>query len=238
MNQVLPIIITGIVILGLIGTPTPTTTVLLDLYATKSLTKQSPEPSDDDTVQPERQSQQPSESSGSTIVRPERQLQFNPEQQEDDGNGNEAAIEEKDEQFRDVLQEDDDNANDEEEEILDERIEIDKKAPIAISDDNIYIVWFNDRNTPNNNSEVLFRSSNDSGATFSDKINLSNTTDADSVDAKISAEGNNVIITWWEQNETSNEPVVRMSSDNGATFGPLLILATNGTIGQAAAAEE
>ena len=34
------------------------------------------------------------------------------------------------------------------------RVEIDKKAPIAISGDNVYIVWFNDQNTPNNNSEV------------------------------------------------------------------------------------
>ena len=122
---------------------------------------------------------------------------------------------------------DNDNNNDEE---LDEQIEIDKKAPIAVSGKNVYIVWFNDQNTPNNNSEVLFRYSNDSGATLSDKINLSNTTNADSVDAEIDAIGNNVVITWWERNQTSNEPVVRTSIDNGTTFGPLLKLATNGPI--------
>ena len=43
------------------------------------------------------------------------------------------------------------------------------RSPIAISGDNVYIVWFNDLNTPNNNSEVLFRSLNDSGVTFTDK---------------------------------------------------------------------
>jgi hypothetical protein len=42
---------------------------------------------------------------------------------------------------------------------------------------------------------------------------------------------NNVIVTWWERaNANNNEPVMRMSNDNGQTFGPLLKLATNGTI--------
>jgi hypothetical protein len=113
-----------------------------------------------------------------------------------------------------------------------EQVEIDKKAPIAISGDNAYIVWFNDQNTPNNNSELLFRSSNDSGITFADKINLSNTTTADSINAEIAADGNNVILTWWERNSTSEEPVVRISTDSGTTFGPILRLTSNGTIGE------
>jgi hypothetical protein len=49
-------------------------------------------------------------------------------------------------------------------------------APIAIAGDNIYIVW------PTNEKgkdEVMFRASTD-GETFADKINLSNTTDAQS----------------------------------------------------------
>jgi len=103
-----------------------------------------------------------------------------------------------------------------------------EKAPIAISGDNIYIAW------PTNstgNDEVTFRASTDSGATFSDKINLSNSTGAESQDVEIAADGDNVIVTWWERNQTAEEPVVRMSTDNGATFGPLLKLAANGTIG-------
>ena len=36
-------------------------------------------------------------------------------------------------------------------------------------------------------------------------------------------------VTWWERNETSDTPVARVSNDNGDTFGPLLVLATNGT---------
>ena len=68
--------------------------------------------------------------------------------------------------------------------------------------------------------------------TFADKINLSNTTAADSINAEIAADGNNVVITWWERNATGEEPVVRASADNGATFGPLLKLSNNRTIGQ------
>jgi hypothetical protein len=47
----------------------------------------------------------------------------------------------------------------------------------------------------------VFRVSNDVGATCGDKINLSNTTASDSQDAGISADGNNVVITWWDRNQ-------------------------------------
>jgi hypothetical protein len=47
-----------------------------------------------------------------------------------------------------------------------------------------------------------------------------------------------VIVTWWERNQTANEPVARVSTDNGATFGPTLVLATNGTIGEVAEEED
>jgi hypothetical protein len=66
------------------------------------------------------------------------------------------------------------------------------------------------------------------------QTNLSNTTGSDSQDAEIAAEGVNVIVTWWERNQTPNEPVARISTDNGPSVAPLLVLATNGTIGKAA----
>jgi hypothetical protein len=111
----------------------------------------------------------------------------------------------------------------------------DTKAPSAVSGDNIYITWWTNKT---GNDEVLFRASTDAGTTFSDKINLSNTTGAESQDAEIVAEGGNVIITWWERNQTSDTPVIRVSTDNGATFGPMLMLATNGTIGESAEEDE
>jgi len=101
-------------------------------------------------------------------------------------------------------------------------------VPIAASDNNVYITWWTNKT---GNMEVMFRASTDNGVTFGDKMNLSNTTEADSDDAEIAASGNSVYVTWWERNETSDEPVARVSNDNGATFGPLLRLATNGTIG-------
>ena len=101
-------------------------------------------------------------------------------------------------------------------------------APIATSGDNAYITWWSNKT---GNEEVMFRASTDNGATFGDKINLSNTTAADSDDAEIAASGDSVYVTWWERNETSDTPVARISNDNGATFGPMLMLATNGTIG-------
>ena len=80
----------------------------------------------------------------------------------------------------------------------------------------------------------MFRASSDGGKTFGDKINLSNTPGVDSINAEIDTAGNNgVVVTWWERaNATSNEPVMKISNDNGKTFGPLLKLSTNGTIGK------
>src|SRR5918996_1899194 len=112
------------------------------------------------------------------------------------------------------------------------------KAPSVISGDNVYIVWFTDKGTQNSNGEVIFRASTDGGATFGNKTNLSNTATADSVDAEISAEGGSVVVTWWERNQTSDTPVMRVSNDNGETFGPVLNLAANGTIGLEEEAEE
>lgn len=105
-----------------------------------------------------------------------------------------------------------------------------RAAPIAISGDNTYIAWWTN-NT--GNDEVMFRSSNDGGASFTDKINLSNTTNADSQDVEIAADGDTVIVTWWERNQTAEEPIMRISTDGGETFGSLLRLAANGTIGEA-----
>jgi predicted membrane-bound mannosyltransferase len=104
-----------------------------------------------------------------------------------------------------------------------------KLAPAVVSGDNIYIAWWTN-NTENKNEEVMFRASNDGGATFSNKTNLSNTPNADSWRVEIAGEGDNVVVSWWETNQTSDTPVARISNDAGQTFGPLLRLATNGTI--------
>ena len=82
MSQVLAFILVGLVLLVVIGSST--TNMVLDLYATKGLQKQTKEISNEPTVQPERDSQQSQEASGSTTIQPERQSQFNSQQQENE----------------------------------------------------------------------------------------------------------------------------------------------------------
>ncbi|NOJ32746.1 MAG: hypothetical protein DA329_11470 [Candidatus Nitrosocosmicus sp.] len=105
-----------------------------------------------------------------------------------------------------------------------------RKAPPSISGENVYVAW-QTNDTANNNEEVMFRASTDGGATFGEKINLSNTTNADSWKVEIDSDADSVVVTWWETNQTSDTPVIRVSTDNGATFGPMLMLTTNGTLG-------
>jgi hypothetical protein len=126
------------------------------------------------------------------------------------------------------------------------------QAPSVVTGDNVYIAWWNGTaGEPDIQTDVMFRASTDGGETFSDKINLSNTTDSDSWRVEIAAEGENVVVSWWEtmaSNQTTaagtnqtegagaailpqDIPVMRVSNDGGETFGPILMLATNGTIG-------
>ena len=105
------------------------------------------------------------------------------------------------------------------------------KAPMVASGENLYIVWWTNKS---GNWEVMFRASNDAGQTIGDKINLSNSSNSDSQNAEIVASGNNVFVSWWETstdpaNKTS-ESVLRISNDNGNTFGPILMLGNNGTL--------
>ena len=44
----------------------------------------------------------------------------------------------------------------------------------------------------------MFRASTDGGKIFGEKINLSNTSNVDSVDREIAASGSNVFVAWWE----------------------------------------
>ena len=64
---------------------------------------------------------------------------------------------------------------------------------------------------------------------FSNKINLSNSSKSDSQDVQISAAGNNVYVSWWERTDKSDEPVMRLSNDNGKTFGEKIMLSGNRT---------
>lgn len=98
------------------------------------------------------------------------------------------------------------------------------RASIAVSGDNIYLTWW-DNKTGNN--EVFFAASNDGGKTFDKEINLSNAKGG-SADSQIAAQGDNVYVTWWD-NKTGNWQVFsRASSESGKTFGDSVLLKSIG----------
>ena len=105
-----------------------------------------------------------------------------------------------------------------------------KKAATVVVGDTVCVVWFTDEGMPNSHGEVIFRASQEGGETNGEKINLSNTTDADSINAEIGADAEMVVITWWERSNKTDVPVMKVSTDNGISFGPLLKLGANGTL--------
>jgi hypothetical protein len=94
------------------------------------------------------------------------------------------------------------------------------RVPIAISGDNVYLTWW-DNKTGNN--EVFFARSTDNGKTFDTTINLSNATGA-SADNEISAQGDNVYVTWWDNKTTNWEVFSRASTNGGETFNEAVML--------------
>jgi len=87
---------------------------------------------------------------------------------------------------------------------------------IAVSGSNVYAAWWNNKT---GDFEVMFRTSADNGHTFGPKINLSNSPGVDSTAAQIGTEGKNVYVIWWETSGHTAEPFLRISYDNGNTFG-------------------
>lgn len=102
-------------------------------------------------------------------------------------------------------------------------------VPLSASGDNVYVSWVGNKT---GNFEVMFRVSNDNGKTFSDKINLSNTTDSDSLDPHIAANAENVYVSWHD-NQTGNwDTYLRTSKDSGQTFGDTIMINGTGTMPQ------
>jgi hypothetical protein len=102
-------------------------------------------------------------------------------------------------------------------------------APIAVSGNNVYVSWWSNKS---GDWEIFFKASSDAGKTFGPTINLSNSPGVVSDNTSIAALGNNVYVSWWEeqsqsQNGTSSQPVLRTSADNGKTFGDKIILSNN-----------
>jgi hypothetical protein len=99
---------------------------------------------------------------------------------------------------------------------------------IAASGDNVYLTWHRNKT---GNWEVLFKASNDSGKSFADKVNLSNSTTSDSTFMNgIAASGDNAVHVSWNDNKTGNvETYVITSQDGGKTFGKTIKVNGTGT---------
>jgi hypothetical protein len=82
---------------------------------------------------------------------------------------------------------------------------------IAVSDNIVYIVWKDE------NGEIMFRKSVDSGATFGDAINLSNSINA-SGNPAIAVSGNTVHVVWTDNISTNADIFYRRSTDGGESF--------------------
>jgi hypothetical protein len=65
-------------------------------------------------------------------------------------------------------------------------------APVATFENDVYVAWWTNKT---GNDEVMYRLSSDAGKTFTDKINLSNTPNSDSVHVEISADEGKVAVT-------------------------------------------
>jgi hypothetical protein len=104
---------------------------------------------------------------------------------------------------------------------------------ISISNNNVYVEWLNGTFLGKSFPllrDILFKSSNDFGATFDDNtINLNNYTGGWAKDPKIKAFNNKVYATWIEKlpRKKNGEIYFRQSINNGKTFGDIINFSDN-----------
>jgi hypothetical protein len=113
-------------------------------------------------------------------------------------------------------------------EIIQPMPRIDNAATMVSAGNNVYIIWHEDVNRTGH-PEILFRTSNDGGATFENIVNLSNSPDGRSDNPAISEEGRDVFITFWDDKSGERNPYFIASNDGGIHFGNLIKL--NATAG-------
>ena len=87
---------------------------------------------------------------------------------------------------------------------------------IAVSGNNVYVIWQDDTGNTGNTS-LFFQKSSDGGATFSDTINLSNDTGF-ATDPRMSLFGNAIHVIWQDDTLGPDEILYKRSIDNGNSF--------------------
>ena len=98
---------------------------------------------------------------------------------------------------------------------------------IAAYDEIVHVAWIDDSL---GNEEILLARSIDNGTTFSEAINLSNTTNTNSRNLELSAFENNVYAVWLDEDEQENGIILfKASNDGGETFSHPMTIARNVT---------
>ena len=98
---------------------------------------------------------------------------------------------------------------------------------IAAYDGIVHVAWIDDSL---GNEEILLARSIDNGTTFSEAINLSNTTNTSSRNLELSAFDKNIYAVWLDEDEKGNGIILfRASNDGGETFGNPITIARNVT---------
>jgi len=97
---------------------------------------------------------------------------------------------------------------------------------LSIIGNMIHVIWQDDTPGPD---DILYKRSIDSGNSFSEIMDMSNSLDTDSVDGKVYAINNTVYIVWTEGNFDDGRTSIfsKTSSDSGATFDQTINLSNN-----------
>ena len=96
-------------------------------------------------------------------------------------------------------------------------------------ENNIYVVWQESvtESSPEHNYDIYFIKSEDNGKTFSDPINLSNSTEF-SERPQIAVSKNGIFIVWADTiNPNNKEIIFTKSEDNGKTFSKAINISNN-----------
>ena len=99
---------------------------------------------------------------------------------------------------------------------------------ITVAGNNVYIIWTGFGGGLEDQDDVFFKKSSDSGATFSDTINISDDRGS-SFNPRMAFSGNNVYVIWQDDTgNTGNTSIFfQKSSDGGATFSDTINLSND-----------
>jgi hypothetical protein len=94
-----------------------------------------------------------------------------------------------------------------------------REPAVAVSENNVYVVWRERESTTPGNQEILYRRSTNGGANFGGTVNLSNSTGLSQLPS-IAASGNNVYVVWQDDSLVSGtfDILYRRSTNAGANF--------------------